>query len=173
MDMITWKLVRYILYTVAFADGLLSRNLNYDEALWSMYFQDPLAVSIIMGIPLIVIPFALLFVIGIQSINPMIRAPWPYPSHESNPLRFSQPLNFFHFAASMILASAAGDVFSVLWVGFGPLLGGMHGLVAGLITLESIQLCATIFKFKMKVVPSTTITPMGARPASERKDIQT
>lgn len=51
-------------------------------------------------------PIGLLFVLGLQVINPRSAKAWLHPSWHLNPFNFRQPLQFFHLGAYVCLAQA-------------------------------------------------------------------
>lgn len=51
-------------------------------------------------------PIGLLFVLGLQVINPRSAKAWARPSWRINPFNFRQPLQFFHLGAYVCLAQA-------------------------------------------------------------------
>ena len=101
--------------------------------------RDP---AIGFGIVPIVFAFmivGLLFVIGMQAVNPWSAKVWNKPSWAANPFSFSQPCQFFHLAAWFFMASGVGALIGrvlahrALDVGvpllFAMGLGGRVGLV--------------------------------------------
>lgn len=95
-------------------------------------------------------PLAILFLVGIQAINPYSAKVWCKPSWDINPFLFRQPLQFFHLGAYHFIAGgivgcltlfyrdkeAAPLAVSLLSVGVGVWLG--------------VQLCVFIFRKKMR-----------------------
>jgi len=52
---------------------------------------------------------AMLFVIGIQAVNPWSAKVWLRPTWLANPISFSQPCQFFHLCAWYFMASGLGS----------------------------------------------------------------
>ena len=98
----------------------------------------------------LVCPFMLLFVVGIQAVNPLSAAVWRKPSWYINPFLVKEPLQFFHLAAFHFMvgglvgiatlpfrsASAAPLAISLLSIGAGVWLG--------------VGLCMLVFSKKME-----------------------
>lgn len=49
-------------------------------------------------------PGALLFVLGLQALNPASAEVWRRPSWQLNPFNFKEPVQFFHLAAYVFIA---------------------------------------------------------------------
>lgn len=97
------------------------------------------------------LPLGLLFVIGIQSVNPFSDDVWTRPTHHSNPLHLGNPLLFFHFFAFFVGASGLGVVVSSLWNGLPAALHGILGLWGSSMILVGIRLCMRVFQHKLNV----------------------
>ena len=97
---------------------------------------------------LIFIPFALLFVVGIQAVNPFSAKVWRKPDWNLNPLNFKDPVQFFHFGAYILLVQGGVTLCRIyfLEVPFYP--GVLFPLVMGIGTLLGIQIIMLIFRSK-------------------------
>ena len=56
-----------------------------------------------LAIIFIFCPVALVFVLGLQVVNPLSAKEWRHPSWNANPFNFSEPLQFFHLGAYVCL----------------------------------------------------------------------
>jgi hypothetical protein len=70
------------------------------------------------GLSIILSPFMMVGIIGIQIFNPGSDSRWELPSSDGNPLRLGNPLNFAHFAAQAGVASGVGYLVASIWCGF-------------------------------------------------------
>jgi hypothetical protein len=89
---------------------------------------------------LLVLPFILAVLILFQSFNPMSDDVWERPHHRANPLRFGNPLLFFHFAGWCVFASGAGMVLRSVTGELGFLFHGLFGIAAGGSILAGVRL---------------------------------
>lgn len=107
-----------------------------------------LPLLLFAAICLISIPIMLLFVIGIQYINPLSDKYWSKPTHDANPFCFGNPLFFFHFGAYQMLAVGVGSFISALWHGWPALLHGIFLLLGSLMFLVGIHACVHCYHKK-------------------------
>lgn len=95
------------------------------------------------------IAFGLVFVLGIQRVNPMSAKIWHRPSWNLNPFNFREPIQFFHMGA--YASVAAGSVTLLRLLGssgtFYP--EAFVPLVMGVGVLAGIQLSMLVFSSKM------------------------
>jgi hypothetical protein len=56
-----------------------------------------------LAIIFLFIPLGLLFVIGIQAVNPLSAKVWRKPDWNLNPINFKDPVQFFHLGAYVML----------------------------------------------------------------------
>jgi hypothetical protein len=98
-------------------------------------------------------PIALVFVLGIQVMNPMSSRVWRRPSWSANPFNFSEPLQFFHFGAYAMLVQ--GTVL-LIRLAASPVPFYVEVLIPmtmGLGVLLGIQLTMLVFRRKMRALP--------------------
>lgn len=91
----------------------------------------------------------LLFVIGVQRINPLSAKLWRYPKWSINPFQMREPLQFFHFAGYFMLASGVGTALHQIFVGSTLHAGDCLSLIFGLGTLCGVRVCTVVYKNKM------------------------
>jgi hypothetical protein len=109
----------------------------------------PTVIAVVGIVATLVIPFMLLFIIGLQAANPLSDKVWTPPDHRSNPFRFSNPLFFFHFAAFCVGAAGIGALVSVIWNGLIVLLYGGQLILAAVMLLVGVRWCMRVFSHKM------------------------
>ena len=63
----------------------------------------------------LLIPVALVFMIGIQAINPMSAKVWRKPNWNLNPINFKDPVQFFHLGAYVMLAQGIVTLCRILF----------------------------------------------------------
>jgi len=94
----------------------------------------------ILGVIFIFGVVGMLFVVGIQAVNPRSASVWRYPSWSINPFLLKEPLQFFHFGGYYFLALGVGvlvrhlvtphtigpDSFFLLSLALGMLAGVWH-----------------------------------------------
>ena len=98
---------------------------------------------------LLLTPVGLLFVIGIQAVNPRSAPRWRYPSWSVNPFTMKEPLLFFHFAAYVSIAGGVGSIAYVLIHDVPTSPGAFLEIVIGIGLLAGVRLCSIIFRQKM------------------------
>ena len=98
---------------------------------------------------LLVIPIGLLFVVGIQRVNPRSAPVWRYPDWSLNPFTMKEPLQFFHFASYVFLAGGVGHVIRVAVSSNQATLDDLFGAAIGVGLLIGVKLCAVVFRNKM------------------------
>jgi hypothetical protein len=140
MNRSNWFYVKIAVVGIGFIFGLLSPFLGSSEAEY-IDIMDCLIV-------LIFCPVGLLFVIGIQAINPISGKIWTKPSWESNPFNFKDPLHFFHLGALNILATSVGSFISTFFQNPTLWFPVFLYFFAGAGTLAGVQLCQFIYKKK-------------------------
>ena len=102
-----WLIVRLVLVTLGFVQGGLSPEVPAPPHMASSL----LLVAFGFGV------LGMLFVVGIQRINPRSAAQWRYPSWAINPFLFSEPLQFFHVASFFFISGGAGACLRKLALG--------------------------------------------------------
>lgn len=99
--MARWTIIRGGLVLLAFLVAALG-----SQAAMPMPGDDTPAWSLLVVFGIV----GLLFIIGMQRMNPWSASIWRYPAWSINPFLPSEPLQFFHFGGHFMLASAAGAV---------------------------------------------------------------
>lgn len=99
------------------------------------------------------IPIGLIFVIGIQAINPMTAKIWHKPNWNLSPLNFKEPLQFFHFGAYVFLAQGVVTLLRIVFSSVSFYLEALLPLVVWISMLIGIQL--VIFAFGRKFSENT------------------
>ena len=104
----------------------------------------------------VALPLMLLFIVGIQAINPYSAPVWNRPSWSVNPFSTREPLQFFYFAAFVFVASGIGAVARLLALGVGSYVEALLPLVIGFGVLLGVALCMLVYRSKMakSVVPA-------------------
>lgn len=98
---------------------------------------------------LVIAPVGLLFVVGIQRLNPRSASVWRYPSWDINPFTLKEPLQFFHFAGYVSLAGGLGLLAHQRAVNERIFPDDCLSAVLGLGFLAGVQLCIRIYRKKM------------------------
>ena len=112
-------------------------------------------------------PFALLFVIGIQVINPLQDKKWTIPDLDSNFLKLSDPLHFFHAVAHIISATGLGTMIGSLFDDFSNFIVGLAMLSGSLSTLLGVKLCTIVFSVKFQEA-KTSATAVAKEPVRSK-----
>lgn len=145
---VTWLRIRITILCLGFAASLFVPVAQFDQL-----SRLPAPMMISFGAFAVVcfalIPFMLLFVIGIQVANPMSDDKWTIPTHKSNPFQLGNPLPFFHFGAYLNAACGLGLMVASLWQGVLALAYGVLTLAAAFMFLVGIQLCIRVYAQKI------------------------
>lgn len=142
-----WRKIRIILWVLFFIQGILGGALGLNAGL----ANEPILFKLLVIIlPLIFAPFALLSVIGIQVINPLQDKKWTLPNSDSNFLRFSDPLHFFHTATHIISAAGFGTIVGSLFNDFSNITEGIAMLSGCLGVLLGVKLCTKVYSSKFQ-----------------------
>lgn len=96
-------------------------------------------------VPLVFFPVALLWVIGIQYVNPLSAKRWTVPGLNTPFLTLRDPLHFFHAGAYGGLGFGMGFLIAAPFKGADYFLLGCSGLSGFLGMLLGIRLCIRIF----------------------------
>lgn len=91
----------------------------------------------------------LLFVFGIQAINPQSAKVWRRPSWALNPFNFQEPLQFFHLGAYVGLADGIVTFARVAYSSTPFYAEALVPLVIGLGILVGLQITMVVFRSKM------------------------
>lgn len=149
----TWYRIRIALIVAAFATTLFARLFVPFEQIEEMKLFSPfqfVVMGVVALIGVLLMPLMVLFVVGIQAVNPASDPKWALPTHQSNPFRLSNPLLGFHFAAFVFLACGIALIFSSLWNGWFAIAEGVFTIVGAIMMLIGIRLCVRVFKHKIR-----------------------
>jgi hypothetical protein len=91
----------------------------------------------------------LLFVVGIQRVNPFSAELWRYPKWSINPFQIREPLQFFHFGGNFMIASGAGTALHQIFSGPALHISDCVPLVFGLGILCGVRVCTVVHQNKM------------------------
>ena len=117
-----WIIVRLALVALFFLQGALSSQaIAPPEGASASLLLAAFAFGIV----------SMLFVIGIQRVNPWSAPTWRYPSWSINPFMLREPLQFFHFASFTFIAVGIGTALRSVVLGeslglsvlFAPVIG--------------------------------------------------
>jgi len=133
-----WRSIRIALVLTAFIGGVFGSG----EQLPNISLLE-LLVVFLFG------PIALLFVVGIQRLNPRSASVWQYPSWSVNPFSMKQPLQPFHLGGFFFLASGLGWLVQQLLRGGTLVPSSFFFLTFGAGIVCGVYLCAIVFKGKM------------------------
>jgi hypothetical protein len=147
-----WFRIRLAIIAVAAVLALVVPTDQYNE-LRRFPTEGLILLAAFGAVILLFIPLGLLFVIGIQSVNPYSDAMWSKPTHDANPFRLRNPLLFFHFAAYVTLAVGVSLVLSSIWRGWFALAHGLLMLLGALMILAGVKLSTRVFRHKMSASP--------------------
>lgn len=107
---------------------------------------DPYALLMIF----IFCPVGLLFVLGIQVVNPMSAKYWRRPSWQLNPFNFSEPLQFFHLGTYVLFAQGIVLLLRIVTSSTPFYYEALVPLVMGAGIFIGLQLVMFIFKRKIQ-----------------------
>ncbi len=141
MSQRVWFFGRLVVLVVCFLGGLLGDQ--------RQEFQQPLTLNLVAYL-FFFTTFGMLFVIGLQRWNPRSAAVWRYPSWSSNPFTSREPLQFFWFGGSFLLASGMGAMVRDLLSKPAPLFESGMLVTFGTGTLVGVWLCTVVFRGKME-----------------------
>jgi len=95
-------------------------------------------------------PLGLLFVLGIQTINPWSAKVWRRPSWTLNPFNFREPLQFFHLGAYVCLTQGVVTLARVAYSTIPFYVEALLPLVMGLGILVGVQIATAVFRSKVQ-----------------------
>ena len=140
LAILNWTVIRIIFIAAAFLSSTFITQAQPQTE------DAPIAILIAAFLFGIV---GLLFVVGMQRINPLSAKLWRYPKWSINPFQMREPLQFFHFGGYFMLASGAGIALNrIFW---GPALHASDclPLVFGFGILCGVRACTIIYQNKM------------------------
>ncbi len=153
----TWFSIRLILFVLSFLSALLVPNPQIEE-LSRTSGMDRIFFFVALAVVAVLIPFMLLAVLAIQTINPFSDKVWTCPTHQSNPFRLSNPLLFVHFCIYLCAAAGLGTVISCFWQGPFAAIFGFIMLAYSVSILLGVRLAMRVFKHKMAGEPATPVS---------------
>jgi hypothetical protein len=148
-------LFRRIIYCLSFIVGLGGSKDSQNFISMFTDSESPVFIGFIVFSLLLVLisPFiGTLFIIGVQSINPMSAKQWKLPSHSSNPFNLYQPLYFIHFAGYSVVALSIGLLIGSPLHGLNTLLEGLIFLILGANIILALRLCHKVFINKFEPI---------------------
>lgn len=95
-------------------------------------------------------PAMLVVVLAVQSINPRSDTKWRRPSWFLNPFNFREPLQFFHFAAYVLLAQGLATLVKVAVSPIPFYAEALVPLAMGVGIGGGIQLALLVFRSKVR-----------------------
>lgn len=154
--MSAWKIARIILIVASFASGVVE-GLYVPGAIFQDLYHNfgILGVALLLLFPVVFVPVAMLFVIGVQFVNPFTSPKWKAPTWNSNFLNLRDPLHFFHLGAFLGVSGAAGLLVCSPFAGLWVFLAGVSCLTASVSLLLSIRLCMKVYASKFEASHST------------------
>ncbi|MEI8645502.1 hypothetical protein P4S60_07790 [Pseudoalteromonas sp. Hal040] len=134
-----WKFLRIALISIVAVSSLFSPlepkvNLTIN---WSA-----------LGVIFVFSFLALLFVVGMQVVNPLSAKVWHKPDWNRNPFSLKDPIQFFHLAAYIMFAQGAVVLFRLLFSNIPFYLESLVPLVIGAGVLIGIIIGMLLFKVK-------------------------
>jgi hypothetical protein len=135
-----WIYIRVVIVVLSFVTVLFSSPKSVNAPLLDW---EALLASIF------IIPIGLLFVIGIQRINPHSAPVWRYPSWSINPFTMKEPLQFFHFVGFVFLAGGVSHLVLVVASHTQLASDDLLGITIGASLLFGVKLSTVVFRGKM------------------------
>lgn len=135
----TWSTIRVTLVTIAFLGGFSSLP---------PVSPEEVSIWLLLGVFVFGV-LGMLFVIGIQRINPRSAPTWRYPSWSINPFSLREPLQFFHLGGFFMLASGVGLQLRMLVVDRMLWSSAYIFLAFGAGILGGVYACTVIYRSKM------------------------
>lgn len=103
----------------------------------------------ILGVIFLFGIIGMLFVIGVQTINPRSATTWRAPSWNINPFLIKEPLQFFHFGGFYFLACGVGVLIRHALVSHNVAPNSFFLLALASGVLVGVWLCCLVFRRKM------------------------
>jgi hypothetical protein len=149
----SWFIVRLLLVAVSFLQGAF-----IDLPLAPPEDVSAQSLVFIFGFGI----FGMLFVIGIQRVNPRSAPTWRYPSWYINPFLLREPLQFFHLGGFIMFAVVAGGALRAVVSGQPLRFSLLLPLVFGIGTLVGVYACTFVFRGKMEL-PNKPLQPIAPK----------
>lgn len=144
LAILKWTIIRATFFAAAFLSSALISRTPAPTDDTPMPF---LIAAFVFGI------VGLLFVVGMQRINPLSAKLWRYPKWSINPFQMREPLQFFHFGGYFMLASGAGTVLHEIFFGPAFQTSDCLPIVFGLGILCGVRACIVVYQNKMVANP--------------------
>ena len=136
----TWLIVRLALVALSVLQGALSSQVSAPPEGVSLSL-----LAVIVGFGIV----GMLFVVGIQRINPRSASTWRYPSWSINPFLLREPLQFFHLGGFFFIAAGVGSAVRMLALGQTPQLSALFLPAFGVGILGGVYACTVVYRGKM------------------------
>lgn len=91
----------------------------------------------------------MLFVVGVQRLNPRPAPTWRYPNWSVNPFSLREPLQFFHLGGFFLLAGGAGGALGQLLRGHPLGVANLFLPAFGAGILSGVYVCILVYCRKM------------------------
>jgi hypothetical protein len=150
----TWLPVRLVLVALSFLQGALSDEVVAPPEGVSLSL---LAIVFVFGI------VGMLFVVGIQRVNPRSAPVWRRPRWSINPFSMKEPLQFFHLGGFVLISVGVGSAVRLLVLGQPITASVLFAPTFGIGMLAGVYVCTLAFRGKME---RTQPTLQADRPAS-------
>jgi hypothetical protein len=107
------------------------------------------------SVPMLLAVFAfgivgMLFIVGVQRLNPRSARVWRYPNWSINPFVLREPLQFFHLGGFFFLAGGAGSALGQLFRGQALGLASLFLPAFGAGILIGVYACTFVYRAKME-----------------------
>lgn len=137
----TWLVVRLALIGLFFLQGALSNQIAAPPEGVSAPLLAGIFVFAIVG---------MLFVVGIQRINPRSAPVWRYPNWSISPFLLREPLQFFHLGGFLFIAGGFGSALRLLVLGQAITVSALFLPTFGAGTLAGVYVCTVMYRSKME-----------------------
>jgi hypothetical protein len=145
-----WFKIRIVLFAIGFLLAVFLPTDQIDE-LRSSPQWILVALGVMSVLFVVITPLLILFVVGIQSINPLSDRSWDEPNHHANPFHFGNPLLFFHFAGYLGATVGLGILLTSFWRGPYAAASGAFVLLDSLMIGVGVRFSARVFRKRVSV----------------------
>ena len=136
----SWKIVRLVLVALSAIASTFSNQ--------SIAPPEEVSTSVLLAVFSFGIA-SMLFIIGIQRVNPRSAATWRYPSWSINPFLLQEPLQFFHLASFTFIAVGVGSALRIFVLGESLDLSALFAPTLGAGILCGVYACTLLYSSKM------------------------
>lgn len=144
---IDWFKIRLVILAVVFGMSLVQSFFYADQFPRRLISSREFALFGLIG--LVLFPFMIAVVIGLQRFSPFSDKTWRRPTHHDNPFQFGNPLPFVHFAIFLNAAWASAMILSSLWNGTEFLRYGIVQMLGSLSVWTGLLLSMRICRRKI------------------------